>query len=66
MKNVSVWIDETQIRKFPTLRGDISAEVLVVEAGVTGITTAYLLEKAGPSEFHSCNSPNERLGLISK
>src|SRR5215468_3801130 len=47
MKNVPVWIDDTPIRKLPKLQRNISADVLVVGAGVTGITTAYLLKKAG-------------------
>jgi glycine/D-amino acid oxidase-like deaminating enzyme/nitrite reductase/ring-hydroxylating ferredoxin subunit len=47
MKNVPVWIDTAPIRKFPKLQRNISVDVLVVGAGVTGITTAYLLEKAG-------------------
>jgi len=47
MRNVPVWIDDTPIRKFPKLQRNISADVLVVGAGVTGITAAYLLNKAG-------------------
>ena len=47
MRNVPVWIDDTPIRKFPKLQRNISADVLVVGAGVTGITAAYLLKKAG-------------------
>src|SRR6266545_4204693 len=47
MRNVPVWIDDTPIQKFPKLQRDISADVLVVGAGVTGITVAYLLKKAG-------------------
>src|SRR6267143_4081423 len=47
MRNVSVWIDDTPIRKFPKLQKNISVDVLVVGAGVTGITVAYLLKKAG-------------------
>jgi glycine/D-amino acid oxidase-like deaminating enzyme/nitrite reductase/ring-hydroxylating ferredoxin subunit len=47
MKNVPVWIDTAPIRKFPKLQRIISVDVLVVGAGVTGITTAYLLKKAG-------------------
>jgi glycine/D-amino acid oxidase-like deaminating enzyme/nitrite reductase/ring-hydroxylating ferredoxin subunit len=47
MRNVPVWIDDTPIRKFPKLQRNISADVLVVGAGVTGITVAYLLKKAG-------------------
>ena len=47
MKNVPVWIDDTEIRKFPKLHSNVSVDVLVVGAGVTGITTAHLLKKAG-------------------
>ena len=46
MRNVPVWIDDT-MRKFPKLQGNISADVLVVGARITGITAAYLLKKAG-------------------
>src|SRR5205809_1712281 len=47
MRNIPVWIDDTPIRKFPELQKNISVDVLVVGAGVTGITVAYLLRKAG-------------------
>jgi glycine/D-amino acid oxidase-like deaminating enzyme/nitrite reductase/ring-hydroxylating ferredoxin subunit len=47
MRNVPVWIDDTPIRKFPKLQRNIRVDVLVVGAGVTGITVAYLLKKAG-------------------
>src|SRR5207237_3725889 len=47
MRNVPVWIDDTPVRKFPKLQKNISVDVLVVGAGVTGITAAYLLKKAG-------------------
>jgi glycine/D-amino acid oxidase-like deaminating enzyme/nitrite reductase/ring-hydroxylating ferredoxin subunit len=47
MRNVPVWIDDTPIQKFPKVQRNISADVLVVGAGVTGITAAYLLKKAG-------------------
>src|ERR1043166_2452298 len=47
MRNVPVWIDDTPIPKFRNAQSSINADVLVVGAGVTGITTAYLLKKAG-------------------
>ena len=47
MRNVPVWIDDTPIPKFPKLQRNISVDVLVVGAGITGITVAYLLKKAG-------------------
>jgi len=47
MKNVPIWIDTAPIQNFPKLGRNITVDVLVVGAGVTGITTAYLLKKAG-------------------
>jgi glycine/D-amino acid oxidase-like deaminating enzyme/nitrite reductase/ring-hydroxylating ferredoxin subunit len=47
MRNVPVWIDTAPIQKFPKLERNISVDVVVVGAGVTGITAAYLLKKAG-------------------
>jgi glycine/D-amino acid oxidase-like deaminating enzyme/nitrite reductase/ring-hydroxylating ferredoxin subunit len=47
MRNVPIWIDTAPIQKFPKLQRNISVDVVVVGAGVTGITTAYLLKKAG-------------------
>src|SRR4029453_15212341 len=47
MRNVFVWIDDAPIRKFPKLQRNISVDIVVVGAGVTGITAAYLLKKAG-------------------
>jgi len=49
MKNVPYWIDQTPIKPFPRLQENVSVDVLVIGAGVTGITTAYLLRKAGLS-----------------
>src|SRR5436190_8165858 len=47
MRNAPVWIDDTPIRKFPKLQRNLSADVLVVGAGITGVMAAYLLKKAG-------------------
>ena len=47
MRNIPVWIDDTPIRKFPKLQRNVTTDVLVVGGGVTGMTTAYLLKKAG-------------------
>jgi glycine/D-amino acid oxidase-like deaminating enzyme/nitrite reductase/ring-hydroxylating ferredoxin subunit len=49
MKNVPFWIDSAPIQKFPKLQRNISVDVAVLGAGVTGITTAYLLKTAGLS-----------------
>jgi glycine/D-amino acid oxidase-like deaminating enzyme len=47
MKRTSFWVDSVPIRRFPVLQRDFNADVLVVGAGITGITTAYLFKKAG-------------------
>ncbi|MDH6673069.1 glycine/D-amino acid oxidase-like deaminating enzyme/nitrite reductase/ring-hydroxylating ferredoxin subunit [Paenibacillus sp. LBL] len=43
----SLWRATTELPTFPRLAEDIEADVAVVGAGITGITTAYLLAKAG-------------------
>ncbi|HEX2050949.1 MAG TPA: FAD-dependent oxidoreductase [Actinomycetota bacterium] len=45
--NVPFWVDDTRREPFPELRGDTSADVVVVGAGIFGITTAWLLHHAG-------------------
>jgi glycine/D-amino acid oxidase-like deaminating enzyme/nitrite reductase/ring-hydroxylating ferredoxin subunit len=47
MTNVPFWIDSAPIQKFAKLQRNISVDVVVVGAGVTGITTAYLLKQTG-------------------
>src|SRR4026207_2569167 len=49
MENVPYWIDSAPIKRFPRLLKNVSVDVLVIGAGVTGITAAYLLKKAGLS-----------------
>jgi glycine/D-amino acid oxidase-like deaminating enzyme/nitrite reductase/ring-hydroxylating ferredoxin subunit len=45
----SLWIDTTPSTNYPPLRGEESAEVAIVGGGITGITAAYLLSRAGKS-----------------
>ena len=45
----SYWIDNTPAPRFSALKEDIAVDVLIVGAGVTGITAAYLLRQAGRS-----------------
>ncbi len=47
MTNVPFWIDSAPIQKFPKLQKNMSVDVVVVGAGVTGIMTAYLLKQTG-------------------
>ncbi|KGX87236.1 FAD-dependent oxidoreductase [Pontibacillus litoralis] len=47
MKSTSIWIDQTNYPSFSELDRNLDVEVAIVGAGITGITTAYLLGKAG-------------------
>ncbi|WNR43750.1 FAD-dependent oxidoreductase [Paenibacillus roseipurpureus] len=44
----SFWLESVDaIPQFPSLTADLKTEVVVIGAGITGITTAYLLAKRG-------------------
>ena len=43
----SYWIDNTPAPRFSALKDDIAVDVLVVGGGITGITAAYFLKRAG-------------------
>ena len=47
LKTDSYWISSTRPSPLPKLQGDISVDVAVVGAGITGITAALLLKEAG-------------------
>src|SRR4030095_3097208 len=47
MENVPYWIDSAPIKRFPRLQKNMGVDVLVIGAGITGISAAYLLKKAG-------------------
>ncbi|WP_100405801.1 FAD-dependent oxidoreductase [Bacillus solitudinis] len=43
----SYWLTSTTLPTFPALQQDLDVDVLIVGAGITGITTAYLLKDSG-------------------
>src|SRR5258707_7343844 len=47
MDTASYWIDTGPMPRFPKLAEDLQVDVVVIGAGITGITAAYLLKKAG-------------------
>jgi glycine/D-amino acid oxidase-like deaminating enzyme/nitrite reductase/ring-hydroxylating ferredoxin subunit len=47
--NPSLWVATTEPGHFPTLPGDEAADVVVVGAGITGLSTACLLAEQGAS-----------------
>jgi glycine/D-amino acid oxidase-like deaminating enzyme/nitrite reductase/ring-hydroxylating ferredoxin subunit len=46
-QTTSVWMTVEPTKQFPTLEQDVECDVCVVGAGIAGLTTAYLLAKAG-------------------
>ena len=44
---ISVWKDQSNEQSFPTLTQDITVDVAIIGGGITGITAAYILSKAG-------------------
>jgi len=48
-ESLSLWIDTTPSTHYASLREDLEADVAIVGGGITGITAAYLLSKAGKS-----------------
>ena len=43
----SIWLDEIAPDVYPSLHGDVAADVAIVGAGIAGIATAYHLARAG-------------------
>ena len=44
--NRSYWLEDAELG-YPQLEGDLAVDVAVIGAGITGVTTAYLLAQAG-------------------
>src|SRR6476619_2442432 len=42
-----LWSETAEIPPFPAITADVRVDVLVIGGGITGITAAYLLKKAG-------------------
>ncbi len=46
-KNISYWIDSTPAANFPSISENLFVDVVIVGAGIAGITAAILLKRAG-------------------
>ncbi|GEO11914.1 FAD-dependent oxidoreductase [Segetibacter aerophilus] len=47
MSSISIWKDKAEETSFSPLRTDITVDVAIVGGGITGLTAAYILSKAG-------------------
>jgi glycine/D-amino acid oxidase-like deaminating enzyme/nitrite reductase/ring-hydroxylating ferredoxin subunit len=45
--NRSLWVETTSETAYPALEGTVDLDAVVVGAGITGVTTAWLLKEAG-------------------
>lgn len=46
-KNISYWIASTKESNYPPLETDLTVDVAIIGGGIVGITTAFLLRRAG-------------------
>ena len=49
MKTTTIWQTDIQAPHFPALDTDLSVDVLVIGGGITGVTAALMLKRAGRS-----------------
>ena len=49
MKTTTIWQTDVQAPHFPALDTDLSVDVLVIGGGITGVTAALMLKRAGRS-----------------
>jgi glycine/D-amino acid oxidase-like deaminating enzyme/nitrite reductase/ring-hydroxylating ferredoxin subunit len=61
MNTTPYWLETTEPNAFPAVAGAATVDVLVVGGGITGITTGYLLQKAGLSV---CLIERDRIGRV--
>lgn len=47
MDTTPYWIDSASLPRFPKPEKDVRVDVVVIGGGITGITTAYLMKRAG-------------------
>ena len=47
MKNISVWLDNIKLKKYPVLSENKCVDVLIIGGGITGISTLYHMKNSG-------------------
>lgn len=43
----SLWLEKTEVNSYPIVTQDINVDVIIIGGGMAGLTSAYLLQKAG-------------------
>src|ERR1700744_2896176 len=47
MNTTAFWADTSRLKKYPRLSKNLDVDVAIIGGGITGLTAAYLLKKAG-------------------
>jgi len=47
LDTTSYWDDSSSVSRYPALDRDVTVDVVVIGAGITGLTAAYLLKRSG-------------------
>ena len=47
LETLSYWEDSTTMSRYPALDRDLAVDVVIIGAGITGLTAAYLLKQSG-------------------
>src|SRR5918993_651968 len=47
LDSLSYWEDSSSVSRYPALDRDLTVDVVVIGAGITGLTAAYLLKRSG-------------------
>jgi glycine/D-amino acid oxidase-like deaminating enzyme/nitrite reductase/ring-hydroxylating ferredoxin subunit len=46
-EKLSLWLKDDILNEFPSVKSDVSTQICIIGAGITGITTAYILSQLG-------------------
>ena len=47
MQTKSLWVETSKPTEFPTFKGQLDVDIVIIGGGMTGITAGLLLQRAG-------------------